>query len=75
MIEITVADNGAGVPEDALTKIFDPLFRVEKHRARTNGGSGLGLAIVKTCIEACGGKVYAKNLLSKGFAVKILLKA
>lgn len=75
LIEITIADKGAGVPEDALTQIFDPLFRVNKDRARASGGSGLGLAIVKTCVEACGGRVYAKNLAPKGFAVKILLKS
>lgn len=75
LVEITIADAGAGVPEDALTKIFDPLFRVNKDRSRASGGSGLGLAIVKTCIEACGGRVYAKNLAPTGFAVKILLKS
>ena len=75
LVEITIADEGAGVPEDALTKIFDPLFRVDKDRSRASGGSGLGLAIVKTCVEACGGRVYAKNLSPKGFAVKILLKS
>lgn len=74
LVEIMIADEGAGVPEDALTKIFDPLFRVDKDRSRASGGSGLGLAIVKTCVEACGGRVYAKNLSPKGFAVKILLK-
>ena len=75
LVEMTIADNGAGVPEDALTKIFDPLFRVNKDRARISGGSGFGLAIVKTCIESSGGRVYAKNLSPQGFAVKILLKA
>lgn len=75
LVEITIADEGTGVPEDALTKIFDPLFRVDKDRSRASGGSGLGLAIVKTCVEACGGRVYAKNLSPKGFAVKILLKS
>lgn len=75
LVEITIADEGAGVPADALTKIFDPLYRVNKDRARASGGSGLGLAIVKTCVEACGGRVYARNLAPKGFAVKILLKS
>lgn len=75
LVEITIADEGTGVPEDTLTKIFDPLFRVDKDRSRASGGSGLGLAIVKTCVEACGGRVYAKNLSPKGFAVKILLKS
>lgn len=74
-VEIIVSDNGAGVPDDALEKIFDPLYRVESHRSRQTGGSGLGLAIVKTCVEACGGKVSAENLSTDGFAIKILLKS
>lgn len=74
-VEISVADSSAGVPEDALEKIFDLLYRVESARSRQSGGSGLGLAIVKTCIEACGGKVSARNLSPKGFAVNILLKS
>lgn len=74
LIEIMVADQGAGVPEDTLEKIFDPLYRLETHRSRETGGNGLGLAIVKTCIEACGGKVHARNHQTSGLAVKILLK-
>ncbi len=74
-VKIIVSDKGAGVPENTLEKIFDPLFRTESHRSRQTGGSGLGLAIVKTCVEACAGKVYAENLNQKGFAVNILLKS
>lgn len=74
-IEITIADQGAGVPAESLEKIFDPLYRVESARSRQNGGTGLGLAIVKTCVEACGGKVSAENLSPHGFAVNIFLKA
>lgn len=74
-VEITVADNGAGVPDAALEKIFDPLYRVESDRSRQSGGTGLGLAIVKTCVEACGGRVSAQNRFPHGFAVTILLKA
>ena len=73
-IKITVADRGAGVPENAVEKIFDPLYRTETDRSRSTGGSGLGLAIVKTCVEACAGKVFAENLKPQGFAVNILLK-
>ncbi len=72
-IEITVADEGAGVPENELEKIFDPLYRVESHRSRQTGGTGLGLAIVKTCIESCGGKVSARNVLPHGLEISILL--
>ena len=73
-LKLSISDNGAGVPEHTLEKLFDPFFRVETHRSRQTGGTGLGLAIVKTCIEACGGKVYAENLAPKGFAVNIILQ-
>lgn len=69
-----IIDSGEGVPEGEISRIFDPLYRVEKDRARKSGGSGLGLAIVKTCIEACGGKVTAKNLEPKGFEIAFVLK-
>ncbi len=71
---IEISDNGAGVPEDSLEKLFDPFYRVEADRARQTGGTGLGLAIVKTCVEACEGKVSAKNRIPKGLAVTICLK-
>jgi two-component system, OmpR family, sensor histidine kinase CpxA len=70
-----IADQGAGVPNDSLEKLFDPFYRVENHRSRETGGTGLGLAIVKTCIEACQGKVSANNLSPNGFEITILLKS
>lgn len=70
---LKIIDSGEGVPDSELSKIFDPLYRVEKDRARKSGGSGLGLAIVKTCIEACGGKVFAENLESDKFAITFIL--
>ncbi|MGI8788935.1 MAG: sensor histidine kinase [Pyrinomonadaceae bacterium] len=73
-VKIEITDNGTGVPEELLEKLFDPFYRVEAHRARQTGGTGLGLAIVKTCVEACEGKVSARNRKPKGFAVTITLK-
>lgn len=73
-VSITIHDNGPGVPEDKLEKIFDPLFRVQDDRSRSTGGTGLGLAIVKTCIEACDGKVSAQNINPQGLMVVITLK-
>lgn len=74
-VRITVADCGAGVPEEELPKLFDPFYRPETDRARETGGAGLGLAIVKTCIEACQGTVSARNLRPTGFEVAIVLAA
>lgn len=73
--KITVADNGAGVPEAEIGKLFDPFYRVESDRARQTGGTGLGLAIVKTCIEGCQGKVFARNRAPSGFEIVITLKS
>lgn len=74
-VSLSVADNGAGVPEAALEKLFDPFYRIESDRSRATGGTGLGLAIVKSCIEACGGTVTARNLKPNGFEVSFLLKS
>ncbi len=72
-VRLTVADCGAGVPEEEIGKLFDPFYRPESDRARTTGGAGLGLAIVKTCIEACQGTVAARNLKPYGFEVSMEL--
>lgn len=73
-IHITVADEGPGIPAAALSKIFDPFYRIDEARSSESGGVGLGLAIVKTCIEACNGTVSASNRSPKGLAVTICLK-
>ena len=72
-VVISIEDDGPGVPDEMLEKIFDPLFRVQDDRSRATGGTGLGLAIVKTCVEACGGNVHAENLSPNGLSVVISL--
>jgi two-component system sensor histidine kinase CpxA len=74
-VKVCVADNGPGVPEAALSKLFDPFYRLEADRARNTGGTGLGLAIVKACVEACQGTVFAKNRQPSGLEVVITLNA
>ncbi len=74
-IRLTIADCGPGVPEPLLAQIFDPFFRADPSRSRESGGAGLGLAIVKTCVEACGGKVTAKNRIPSGLEVTLTLRA
>jgi two-component system, OmpR family, sensor histidine kinase CpxA len=70
---ITVRDCGPGVPAEAIPRLFEPFFRIEADRDRATGGAGLGLAIVKTCVDACQGKVEARNL-SPGFEVELRLR-
>ncbi len=72
-IVLEVRDYGPGVPEAELEHIFEPFYRLEPDRNRRSGGSGLGLAIVKTCVEACQGKVRARNLTPSGLSVIVEL--
>jgi two-component system, OmpR family, sensor histidine kinase CpxA len=72
-VAIAVRDRGPGVPADTLPRLFEPFFRIEADRDRATGGAGLGLAIVKTCVDACRGRVDARNL-SPGFEVEIRLR-
>ena len=72
IVSISIFDQGSGVPEADLDRIFDPFFRVEHARDRDTGGTGLGLAIVKRTVEQHGGNVTAKNI-EKGLCVQIEL--
>lgn len=73
-VKLKIADNGAGVPDAELDKLFDPFYRVNTDRARETGGTGLGLAIVKTCVESCGGRVSARNRTPHGLEIVIQLR-
>jgi len=70
---LAVIDQGTGVPEETIGRLFEPFYRPESVRNRKSGGVGLGLAIVKTCVQACGGTVKAENLSPKGFSVIMTL--
>ena len=60
-VAITVSDQGPGIPDEDLTRVFERFYRVDKSRARDPGGTGLGLAIVKHLVELQGGSVRADN--------------
>jgi two-component system sensor histidine kinase CpxA len=72
-VVIRVRDRGPGVPEDSLTRLFEPFYRPELARQRKTGGSGLGLAIAKRCMEACGGTISATNREGGGLEVVMTL--
>jgi signal transduction histidine kinase len=74
-IELTVSDNGPGIPEDHLPFIFNRFWRGEKSRSREWGGAGLGLAIASQFIEKQGGTIFAHNLLEGGLQVGFILPA
>jgi two-component system, OmpR family, sensor histidine kinase BaeS len=72
-IELTVRDNGCGIPTEDLPFIFDRFYRVDKSRSEGDE-SGLGLAIVKALVEAHGGSVRAESQVNQGTVVYIRLK-
>lgn len=73
-VEIAVIDNGIGIPQKDLPRIFERFYRVDKGRSRESGGTGLGLSIVKHIIEAHSGKVEVKSQEGKGSEFSFRLK-
>jgi len=74
-VAMTVSDEGPGIPDEDLSRVFERFYRVDKSRARDPGGTGLGLAIVKHLIELHGGSVRAENGPERGARVTITIAA
>ena len=72
--EVVIADQGPGVPEEELARIFEPLYRVDTARARQTGGHGLGLSIARQALMMHGGTIDAHNT-RPGLAMRISLPA
>ena len=70
---LEVADNGVGIPPEALPRIFDRFFRVDKARSRELGGAGLGLSIVKSICAAHHGRVEASSTPGQGSRFRVEL--
>jgi two-component system, OmpR family, sensor histidine kinase SenX3 len=72
-VEITVSDNGIGIPPAELERIFERFYRVDYARSRANGGTGLGLAIVKHVVATHGGEVSVWSQPGRGstFTIRI----
>lgn len=65
-IEGWVSDDGPGIPPDALERVFERFYRVDRARSRDQGGTGLGLSIVKHIVQSHGGEVRAESTLGSG---------
>jgi signal transduction histidine kinase len=72
-VEIVVADQGPGIPEDRLSDVFDPFTRLETSRNRDTGGVGLGLALAHAIIADAGGSIRLQNRAGGGLDATILL--
>jgi two-component system heavy metal sensor histidine kinase CusS len=70
-LRIEVSDTGAGIPPEALPRVFDRFFRVDTSRNQASGGTGLGLAIVKSIMQLHGGSVEIASQLGKGTRVML----
>lgn len=69
-IRIAVEDNGNGIPEEQIEKLFDPYMRSEKHKS-IEAGIGIGLGLCRSLIEMAGGQIEVKSVVNKGSSFEI----
>ncbi|MCI1001249.1 MULTISPECIES: ATP-binding protein [Brucella/Ochrobactrum group] len=70
---VLIEDNGPGIPEELIGRIFEPFFRVDAGRRKMHPGAGLGLAIAKEIIERMGGRIDIANKTPNGIAQTVTL--
>ncbi|WP_050180244.1 cell wall metabolism sensor histidine kinase WalK [Domibacillus robiginosus] len=74
-IQVSISDQGMGIPKKSLERIFERFYRVDRARSRKMGGTGLGLAIAKELITAHGGHIWATSVEGKGTTIFFTLPA
>jgi signal transduction histidine kinase len=72
-LQVVVEDQGPGIAEHELERIFERFHRGDPSRARESGGFGLGLAIAKSLVEGCGGKISAASVVGRGTRMCVTL--
>ena len=72
-VRITVADTGIGIPSQALSRIFERFYRVDKARSQAVAGTGLGLSIVRHVVERVKGRITVESELGKGSVFTMIL--
>ena len=69
---VIIQDSGPGIPDEQMSKVFEPFFRLESSRNRDTGGIGLGMAIARNVVRNHGGEIYLENN-PQGLKVKVVL--
>ncbi len=72
-IKISVQDDGIGIPQKDLHRIFDRFYQVESHLRRHHGGLGLGLAVARDMVELHGGRIWVESLEGRGSTFSFLI--
>ena len=72
---ITIDDEGPGIPDQSMSRVFEPFFRVDPARRKAGPGAGLGLAIAKEIVERHGGKLTLQNRSPRGLRQEIIFPA
>lgn len=72
-VQVSVKDNGIGIPASDLGHIFDRFFQVESHLTRRHTGMGLGLSVAKSMIELHGGRIWVESVEGRGSTFSFLL--
>jgi signal transduction histidine kinase len=67
MLELSVADNGSGIPQDVQTKIFDPFFTTKP----PGTGTGLGLSVIRRLVQDVGGSIQVESLYGHGCCMRL----
>jgi signal transduction histidine kinase len=72
-LKIYIIDNGPGIPDDELEKVFEPYVRLEGSRNRNTGGAGLGLSIARNIVHGHGGQLRLRNRIGYGLEAAVIL--
>ncbi len=72
-VEILIDDEGPGIPQEELTRVLEPFYRLDESRSRETGGVGLGLAIAQSIVETHGGSLALSNRPEGGLRVRLSL--
>jgi len=72
-LTVSVRDEGPGIPEAELERVFEPFHRLESSRGRAGGGTGLGLSIARNIAEQHGGTLVLRNLTTGGLEATLTL--